>query len=111
MKEETSERIGVWFPKSYITLIHFKGSGKPYAKITLKKQSGYEDYSFIWPEDKVKKDRDRKNWRCIFMPSNWKMELRKYLEDEEGNRVIEDIKHVTGKELSEIMKKETGGET
>ena len=44
------------------------------------------------------------------MPSDWRMELRKYKEDEEGNRVIENIKHVTGIELSEIMKKQTGGE-
>ena len=44
------------------------------------------------------------------MPANWKMELRKYKEDEEGNRVIEDIKRVTGIELSEIMKRQTGGE-
>ena len=31
--------------------------------------------------------------------------------DEDGKRVIEDIKHVTSVELSEIMKKQTGGES
>ena len=35
----------------------------------------------------------------------------KYKEDEDGKRVIEDIKHVTSVELSEIMKKQTGGES
>ena len=110
MSKELPELIGIWFPKSYATLIHIKGSGKPYVIITLKKRSGYEDYSFIWPKEKVKTDHNRKSWRCIFMPANWKMELRKYKEDEEGNRVIENIKHVTGIELSEIMKKQTGGE-
>ena len=110
MSKELPERIGIWFPKSYVTLIHIKGSGKPYIKITLKKKSGYENYSFIWPKEKVKKDRDRDGWRCIFMSANWKMELRKYKEDKEGNRVIEDIKRVTGAELSEIMKRQTGEE-
>ena len=111
MKEELSERVGIWFPKSYITLIHLKGSGKPYAIITLKKKSGYENYSFIWPNEKVKTDRERRNWRCLFMPADWDVELRKYKEDEDGKRVIEDIKHVTSLELSEIMKKQTGGES
>ena len=89
MKKELSDLIGIWFPRSYITVIHIKGSGKPYVKITLNKKSGYENYSFIWQKEKVKPDRERRNWRCIFMPANWKMELRKYKEDEEGNRVIE----------------------
>ncbi|MBR3345906.1 MAG: hypothetical protein IKG37_02375 [Solobacterium sp.] len=110
MKEELPERIGIWFPKSCITVIHFKGSGKPYIKIVLNEKSGYEDYSFIWPKDKMKTDRERRNWRCIFMPAGWKMELRKYKKDENGNRVIADIKRVSGRELSEIMKKQTGGE-
>lgn len=45
------------------------------------------------------------------MPADWDVELRKYKEDEDGKRVIEDIKHVTSVELSEIMKKQTGGES
>lgn len=110
MKEEVTERIGIWFPRTYMKVFHRKGSGKPYIKIVMNEKSGYEGYSFIWPKEKVRTDRERRNWRCIFMPADWKMELRKYKKDDEDNLVISDIKRVTGKELSEIMRKQTGGE-
>lgn len=110
MKEDSQEWIGIRFPRTNMTVIHLKGTGKPFAKIMLNEKSGYKDFSFIWRKEKVKTVRERKNWRYINMPADWKVELRKYKVDGDDDRVITEIKRVTGRELSEIMKKQTGEE-
>ena len=103
-----SELVVLTFPKSAMTLIYGK-NGKDYYSIEMPDAVGYDGYTFLWPKDKIRRDRRNKDRRVIFMGDNFMIELRHYVRQGEKYESVASAE-LPARDVCDLLKQYFTGE-